>query len=197
MKRSNFAHKFVSLTAGLVIMTAIPMQTWAQEEQASQDEVFTVDVALDGATMVINHADPTQTADVAFPGDTLYIVGNVYPAGKLPSGIADNDPNEPGAIGKIRCRALIMVLPTDLTTPAASFVTEMYSFGDDNQFIIADGPGANLFATVQRAILGGTGGFNRVSGEITEVNLGMNRTMVCNLRITFRIKRVGGSGHRG
>lgn len=197
MNQRSFTLKCICLAAGLVTMAAIPMQIRAQDGQASHDEVFTVDVALDGATMIVNHLDPTQPATMAFPGDVLYIVGTIYPGGTLPSGMAENDPNAPGGIGKIRCRALILVQPTDLTTPAASFVTEMYSFGNDNQFIIADGPGANLYATVKRAILGGTRGFDAVSGEITEVNLGMNKTMVCNLRITFKIKKSGGSGHKG
>jgi hypothetical protein len=178
-------------------MAAVPMQTRAQEGQANHEEVFTVDVALDGATIVINHVNPAKPDGMAFPGDVLYIEGTIYPEGKLPSGMAENDPNEPGGIGKIRCRALILTQPTDLTTPMASFVTEMYSFGNDSQMIIADGPGANLYATVQRAILGGTGSFDAVSGQIKEVNIGMNSTGFCNLRITFKIKRSGGSGHRG
>jgi hypothetical protein len=103
--------------------------------------------------------------------------------------MAENDPNEPGGIGKIRCRALILVQPTDLTTPMASFVTEQYSFSNDNQTIIADGPGANLYATVLRAVLGGTGHFEGVTGEIVEENIGMNSTGFCNLRITFHLKR--------
>jgi hypothetical protein len=197
MKQSSFTHKRICLVAALVIATAIPIKIQAQDGQASRDEVFTVDVALDGATLVVNHVDPTQPANAAFPGDVLYIAGTIYPGGTLPSGMAENDPNAPGGIGKIRCRALILTQPTDLTTPMASFVTEMYSFGNDSQMVIADGPGANLYATVQRAILGGTGIFNAVSGQMTEVNLGMNKTGFCNLRITFKIKKSAGSGHKG
>ena len=198
MKQSSFARMCISLATGIVIMAAIPIQIRAEDGQANHEEVFTVDVALDGATLVVNHVDPTQPAGMAFPGDVLYIAGTIYPGGTLPSGMmAENDPNAPGGIGKIRCRALILTQPTDLTTPMASFVTEMYSFGSDNQTIIADGPGANLFATVKRAILGGTQGFDAVSGQMTEVNIGMNKTGFCNLRITFRIKRSGGSGHKG
>jgi hypothetical protein len=197
MKQRSFTLKCICLAAGLAMMAAVPTHVRAQEGQASHDEVVTVDVALDGATLVVNHVDPTQPANVAFPGDVLYIAGTIYPGGTLPSGMAENDPNAPGGIGRIRCRALILTQPTDLTTPMASFVSEMYSFGDDSQMIIADGPGANLYATVQRAILGGTGGFNAVSGQMTEVNIGMNKTGFCNLRITFRIKKLGGSGHKG
>jgi hypothetical protein len=92
----------------------------------------------------------------------VFIEGTIYPGGTLPSGFANNDPKAPGGIGKIRCRALVLVPLTDVTTPAASFVTEFYSLPDDSRNIIADGPGANLFATVYRAVLGGTRSFDGV-----------------------------------
>ena len=48
------------------------------------------------------------------PGHTLVVVGTVYRGGTLPSGIANNDPNAPGGIGKILCRALLLAPVTDL-----------------------------------------------------------------------------------
>jgi hypothetical protein len=63
--------------------------------------------------------------------------------------------------------------------------------------IIADGPGANLFATVYRAVLGGTRGYESVSGQLIEWNLGLNKTGACNLRITFNLKRSRGERHEG
>jgi hypothetical protein len=196
MKLRRYARKAMCVLAGLAVTSLIPLSAWAENEHSKQDdEVFTVDVALDGATLIVNHVDPTQPPLVPFPGDTLVIFGTIYRGGTLPSGIADNDPNAPGGIGKIRCRALILVQPTDLTTPVASFVTELYSFSNDNQTIIADGPGANLFATVLRAVLGGTAHFEGVTGEIVEKNIGLNKTGFCNLRITFKLKRSGGERH--
>ena len=195
-KRGNHTSKAIRLLAALAIAAMIPMTTRADDRQGRADkETFTVDVALDGATLIVNHVDPTQPANMAFPGDILVIDGTIYRGGTLPSGIANNDPNAPGGIGKIRCRALIVVQPTDLTTPAASFVTELYSFSNDKQTIIADGPGANLYATVLRAVLGGTAHFDGVTGEIIEKNIGLNKTGVCNLRITFKLKRPGGGRH--
>jgi hypothetical protein len=190
MKRRRFTLKAICLLAGLAVAAMIPVSTRADDRQGRDDEeTFTIDVALDGATLIVNHVDPTQDPKVPFPGDTLVISGTIYPGGKLPSGMAENDPNEPGGIGKILCRALILVQPTDLTTPAASFVSELYSFSNDKQTIIADGPGANLYATVLRAVLGGTGHFEGVTGEIIEKNIGMNKTGFCNLRITFHLKK--------
>ncbi len=190
MRRRNIACTAICVLAVLATTAMGPVRSLAQNYHSDGDEeTFTVDVALDGATLIVNHVDPTQPANVAFPGDTLFISGTIYPNGKLPSGMADNDPNEPGGIGRIRCRALILVQPTDLTTPMASFVTELYSFRNDNHTIIADGPGANLDATVLRAVVGGTAQFEGVTGEIIEKNIGMNKTGFCNLRITFHVKR--------
>lgn len=189
MKRRNFGHKAIWILAALAITAMSPARSPAQNNHPDGDEeTFTVDVALNGATLIVNHVDPTQPPMVPFPGDVLVISGTMYKGGTLPSGMAENDPNDPG-IGKILCRALILVEPTDLTTPAASFVSELYSFSNDNQTVIADGPGANLYATVLRAVLGGTGHFEGVTGEITEENIGMNSTGFCNLRITFHLKR--------
>jgi hypothetical protein len=142
-----------------------------------------------------DHVDPTQPPQVPFPGDTLAIKGTIYRGGTLPSGIANNDPGASGGIGKITCRALILVQPTDFTTPAASFVTELYTFSNDTETIIADGPGANLYATVLRAVLGGTGHFESVTGEIIEKNIGLNSTGFRNLRITFKLNKSGSERH--
>jgi hypothetical protein len=39
-------------------------------------------------------------------------------------------------------------------------------------------------------VLGGTGQFRDIVGEIREENLGENNTGFCNLRVTFLVKRV-------
>jgi hypothetical protein len=196
MTRRRYMRKAICLLAGPAVAAMIPISTRAEDRQGRDDEeTFTVDVALDGATLIVNHVDPTQPPQVPFPGDALVIKGTIYRGGTLPSGITNNDPNASGGIGKITCRALILVQPTDLTTPAASFVTELYTFSNDTETIIADGPGANLYATVLRAVLGGTGHFESVTGEIIEKNIGLNSTGFCNLRITFKLKKSGSERH--
>jgi hypothetical protein len=187
---------WLSFVAMLAIAALVAPLAWAQHEQEKDSyDTFTLDVALDAATLVINHVDPTQPPTLQLVGDVLVIEGTIYRGGTLPSGIADNDPKASGGIGKIRCRALVLIPPTDLTTPAATFVTELYSLPDDKQTIIADGPGANLFATVYRAVLGGTQGFQSVTGQLVEQNLGTNKSGACNLRITFRVRRSGSEKH--
>ena len=113
-KRGNHTSMAIRLLAALAIAAMIPMTARADDRQGRADkETFTVDVALNGATLIVNHVDPTQPANMAFPGDTLVVVGTIYRGGTLPSGIANNDPSAPSGIGKIRCRALVLAPVTD------------------------------------------------------------------------------------
>jgi hypothetical protein len=114
MKRRRYTRKAICL-AGLALAAMIPMTTRADDKQSRDDkETFTVDVALDGATLIVNHVDPTPPPTAQLPGDTVFIEGTIYPGGTLPSGFANNDPKAPGGIGKIRCRALVRAPVTDL-----------------------------------------------------------------------------------
>jgi hypothetical protein len=150
-------------------------------------KTFTVDVALDAATLAVNTANPPTMGS---RGDIIVINGTVYPAGTIPPGLnANNDPNAAGGIGKIRCRALELEPGTDFTTPVFTFVTEMYSLPDDNQIILVDGPGPNLFATVKRAIIGGTSSYDGVTGQVIETEIGVNKSGACNLRVTFQLRK--------
>lgn len=194
MRPLVYAFTVISLVGGAFV-SPLASQSDSDRADRQREKTFTIDVALDSATLVVNHVDPTQPQTAQFRGDTLVIDGTVYPSGTLPSGIAGNDPNAPGGIGKIRCRALVLVPLTDLTTPAATFVSELYSLPDDNQTILVDGPGANLYATVQRAVLGGTRLFDGVSGQLSETNLGLNKSGACNLRVTFKLRN--GRHHDG
>ena len=126
-----------SLLIAFVLLMAGGFAVTVQADDNHKEQTFTIDVALDAATLVVNHVDPSQPPTQQLRGDTLVIDGNLYPGGTLPSGIVNNDPNAPGAIGKIRCRASVLVPLTDVTTPAATFVTELYSLPDDNQNIVA------------------------------------------------------------
>lgn len=187
MRRLVYALTTICLLGGAFV-SQLASRPDSDRADQSHEKTLTVDVALDSATLVVNHVDPTQPPTAQFRGDTLVIDGTIYPRGTLPSGIADNDPNAPGGIGKIRCRALVLVPLSDVTTPAATFVSELYSLPDDNQTILVDGPGANLYATVQRAVLGGTRLFDGVSGQLSETNLGLNHSGACNLRVTFKFR---------
>lgn len=181
----------IGILAVLACTLSLAVKTRAQADDRDRlsGKTFTLDVALDSDTLVVNHVDPASQPTDQFRGDTLLIDGSIYKAGTVPSGMSDFDPKSTAnRIGKIRCRASVLVPLTDLTTPAGSFVTEMYSLPDDNQIILADGPGANLFATVERAVTGGTRSFSGVIGQLKEVNMGLNKSQACDLRVTFSLK---------
>jgi hypothetical protein len=118
MKR-NIGTWFSVVALGVLITASVGLALRANDRQSDEHgkSTFTVDVALDGATSVLNQVDRTQPPEDR--GDLITGDGNIFPAGTLPSGIANNDPNMPGKIGKIRCRADSLVPMSDVTTPAA------------------------------------------------------------------------------
>ena len=150
--------------------------------------IFTVDVAQDGATNAQNNVDPSQAPELFFPGDTGIQEGTIYPAGTLPSGKADNDPNAPGGIGKYRFRGTY-TSGDPTASPFVAFATEMFSLPDDRTTILTDGNWPNAHFSAYRVVLGGTGLFRDVVGEVFEENIGENKSGFCNLRVTFRLKK--------
>ncbi len=198
-KWPRYTCKATCVLAGLAVAVMIPLCTWAENEHSKQDyETFTVDVAESTVNYKQNNVDPSEGQDVFSPGDTVILQGTIYPAGTLPRGQANNDPNAPGGIGKYRARGVFTVdfanfekavngLPG--ANPEAGLVTEIYSFHEDGPSIMTDGIWPNANFSARRIVLGGTGQFRDIVGEIKEENIGENSTGFCNLRITFLVKR--------
>jgi hypothetical protein len=196
---SRFTRKAMCVLAALVVAPMIPLSTWAENEDSKQhDETFTVDVAESTVNYRQNNVDPSEGQDVFSPGDTFILEGTIYPAGTLPRGKANNDPNAPGGIGKYRVRGTYTAdfanfekavngLPG--ANPEVGLVTEIYSFHEDGPSIMTDGIWPNANFSARRIVLGGTGHFRDIVGEIREENIGENSTGFCNLRITFFVKR--------
>ena len=94
--RTKLAIAAVPLTTVAISLFAVvfPSHTWANND----DEIstFTVDVAESTVNYRQNDVDPSEGQDVFSPGDTFILEGTIYPAGKLPRGKANNDPNDPG-----------------------------------------------------------------------------------------------------
>jgi len=174
----------LALAAVAAIHVAIP------RAKASEDNTFTVDVALDANTYVQNNVNPSEASTSFSRGDTFILGGTIYPGGTLPSGIANNDPNAPGAIGKITCRGTYLIgLNDSANATLFTNTTELYLLPDDSTQLIADGRTPNVIgATVDRSLLGGTGRFRGATGEVHEIELGTNASGFCNLRITFHLK---------
>lgn len=200
MKLRDYSGKITYLLAGLSLLAfaaIIPMTTRAHDQEADQhQESFTVWAALDLDTVKQNSINPSQPPMTFARGDSLVVDGNLYSSGDGMAGMtAGNDPNAPGAIGKIRCRATFIVDSTDMAAPYASFVSELYSLPDDMTNILADGLGPNFGVTARRIVSGGTGRFRYMVGEIEETDIGFNKTGGCNLRVTFKLRKVEREHH--
>jgi hypothetical protein len=192
-----------ALTAAISMLAAalvFPSKTMADDDQV---RTFTVDVST-GFPYVQNDVDPAEGQDVFSPGDTFIQDANIYPEGTVPNGKTDFDPTTPGAIGKYRVRG---TFTTDLANfkraaandrtaaPDLAFATEIFSFGNDRTIILTDGTWPNAYFSARRVVLGGTGRFRDVIGEVHEENIGENKHGFCNLRVTFKIRKVD-DGHR-
>jgi hypothetical protein len=203
--RTKLAVISVPLTAVAISVfaasLALPTQTWADND----DEIstFTVDVSL---TPVFkqNDVDPSEGQNAASPGDTFFQEGTIYPAGTIQSGKPNNDPNAPGGIGKYLSRGVFTQGVEDFeraanglpgARPDEGFVTEIYSFHERGTSIMTDGIWPNPTFSARRVVLGGTGQFRDIVGEIKEENLGENVYGFCNFRATFLVKRVKAEKH--
>ncbi len=186
--------KLMIAVASLTVVALASLGLGAPKAGPNDDsQTFTVDVALDAATYVQNDVDPSEGSATFSRGDTFILGGTIYPGGTLPSGIANNDPNAPGGIGKITCRGTYLAGSNDAAHGASILTdtTELYLFPDDSRELIADGQTPNAAgATVERVVLGGTGRFKDAVGQIHEQDLGTNATGFCNLRVTFHLKSV-------
>jgi hypothetical protein len=192
----------VPLLAAISLLAAalvLPSRMMANDTEI---RTFTVDVAF-GLPSFQNNIDPAETAQNPFafsPGDTFLQDGNIYPEGTIPNGKTDFDPDTPGAIGKYRARG---TWTTDLANferasekdrsaaPDLGFATEMFSLGNDRGTILTDGTLPNAYFAARRVVLGGTGSFQKIVGEVHEQNIGENKLGFCNLRVTFKVRNVG------
>jgi hypothetical protein len=212
--RMTTAITAVALTAAISVLAAaliFPSATLAKKPSMIQadnppaipphhgDEVttFTVDVTQDAKTNVQNDVDPSEGQILFTRGDTFIVDGALYPAGTIPSGIADPDPNA-RVIGKYRIRGTALGNSADFNRAVAGdpgaprilfFATEVFSIPDDETTILTDGVWPNARMSAHRVVLGGTGRFRGVVGEIYEENIGEGTSGFCNSRVTFRIRK--------
>lgn len=196
MKPLNTVSKLVLFAAlpAVALVMLVPKVTRAQDDQTRDDDrgrhsdrTFTVYAALD-----LNTVAPK--GGMGNRGDSLVVDGNLFRSGDGMEGAhAGNDPNAGEVIGKIRCRATF--IDADPSHPFATFVSELYSWPGDVTNLLADGFGPNLGFTSHRIVSGGTGRFRNMVGEIEETDIGFNQTGGCNLRVTFKLRKVEREHH--
>lgn len=169
----------------------------AESDADRNEQKFTIDVALDGMTNAqvdVNPNDPNEMNMGFARGDHGVVDGSIYPAKTLQPGTRTNDPENPqGRIGRIVCRAAYIINFTEAMNgaPNASFVSELYSFDDEqHSTLIADGFGPTTNHSAYRTVLGGTGRFRNMIGYLFEENIGTNESNFCNLRMKFNLRKV-------
>lgn len=165
------------------------------EEQVKAEEVLEFDMAENFTRFVF---DPDIVREDGMPdhGSPFITQGYLYPVGTLDGtdGInPDGSPEFPDkVIGTWNCRGWIYGdlmneegLPTAVTT-------QVFQLGEEygNQTIISDGfefmaPGS----VFSRAITGGTGDYQGVSGQQTQEILGINEFMGMAMRFTLQLER--------
>ena len=123
-------------------------------------------------------------------GDTLLVSGKIYPGGTIAAGDGLDIETLTGSIGTLIIRGTFNVDLSQLLAGAhpALFTTHDYLFGalDGEDSLMSDGQ--ELGATTHRVVLGGTGRYRGVIGEVQQESLGMNSTGFENFRFRFTIR---------
>jgi hypothetical protein len=196
---SSYSKKKVAVAAiAITALMSMAALIFPFKILANNDDVrtFTVDVSF-GTTYFQNNVNPAAAPQDFSPGDTFIQDGNVYPAGMIPRGKTNFDPNTPGAIGKYRARGTWTINTANFERAAAhdqqaspdmASATEMYSLLDGKSLLMADGTLPNAYFSADRVLLGGTGSFRAAVGEVHEENIGENKEGLCNLRVTFVLR---------
>ena len=154
-------------------------------------KTLVIDLAEDARTeahIKVNGAD----ADLK-RGYTFIINGKLYPGGTIPAGDGLDIDTLTGSIGTWLTRGTFNVDLSQILAGAhpALSSTEYYLFSptgasDGEEALFSEGP--EFGATTHRVVLGGTGIYRGVIGEVQEETLGNNSTGFANKRYTFTIR---------
>jgi hypothetical protein len=170
------------LAAAAAALVAAPAIARA-EDGAAAEAIF--DVALDGTTVRYVKAIPGHPSGLPLTGDTFILFGSIFPAGTFDAG--NLNPDQPGAIGRWICRGSFYV---DLTTEEVphAVTAVIHALGEGLSASVGGpiGPAHDAIfhegfeggvAESTRAIVGGTGRYAGVQGEVFQVVRGANDTL--------------------
>ena len=151
-------------------------------------KTIVIDVANDARTAIPPIGGPPPKR-----GDTLLVNGKIYPGGTIAAGDGLDIDTLTGSIGTLSTRGTFNVDLSQLLAGAhpALFTTQDYVFSstgalDGEDSLMSEGQ--ELGATIHRVVLGGTGRYRGVIGEVQEETLGANSTGFANKRYTFTIR---------
>ena len=211
MKRAFVSMISLAAFSMLVLFT---LQLRADNDQATL--TFTVDVAQDltntlsgasgsqpGGYVQNNGLLPHSTNPDDFArGDTGITDGPIYAAGTIAKGKTTIHPTTPtiGSYHWIGTWAVGLkefedaVRDTKGAPPILAFATEQFDlptgmFGLPPGTLVTEGVWPNAHFTLNRPMVGGTGGFRYFVGETRVENIGENQTGGCNLRVTFILRK--------
>ena len=159
--------------------------------QETRWKTIVIDVAEDMRTLSVNTASPTDTEPKR--GTTAIINGKMYPGGTIAAGDGLDIDTLTGSIGNWITRHTLNFDASQIVAGAhpALSSTEYYLFtrtgvSDGEEALFSEGP--EFGATTHRVVLGGTGRYRGVIGEVQEETLGANSTGFANKRFTFTIR---------
>jgi hypothetical protein len=191
------------LLAGAAALVAAPVVARAEDDLAGE---ATFDVALDGTTVRYVKAAPGHPSGLPMTGDTFILFGSIFPAGTFDAG--NLNPDQSGAIGRWICRGSFYVdLTTDAVPHAVTTVLHVLGeglsaaggpIGSGHDAICHQGFEGGLPEST-RAIVGGTGRYAGVQGDVFQLARGENDTVIQvtpeiavpapSYTFTFRFKR--------
>lgn len=199
---TTFAASALLVGAGVMLSAsggqAIDPST-ADFRLADEETQFVVEIKEHLASNAQNDIDPAEGNLVFSRGDTFVLDGTIYPDHSIPPG-PGMEP-VPGArkLGKYIQRGVFTANFDQFekalagvrdVTPVVAFATESLAFKDGSS-ILTDGLWPNADRTTNRVVLGGTGRYRGVVGEVIEENIGEDTDGICNLRMTFKIRSAG------
>ena len=184
----------ITLAAAALALLGIAASSPRSDEGRHSDarwKTIVIDVAEDARTASLNSASATDTEPKR--GATAIINGKMYPGGTIAAGNGLDIDTLTGSIGTWLTRHTFNVDLSQILAGAhpALSSTQYYLFSptgvsDGEEALFSEGP--EFGATTHRVVLGGTGRYRGVIGEVQEETLGFNSTGFANKRYTFTIR---------
>ena len=185
--------KITLAAAALALLGITALSTKSDEGKHSDArwKTIVIDVAEDARTASVNTASPTDTGPKR--GATAISNGKIYPGGTIAAGDGLDIDTLTGSIGTWVTRGTFNVDLSQLLAGAhpALSATQYYLFSptgvsDGEEALFSEGP--EFGATTHRVVLGGTGRYRGVIGEVQQETLGNNSSGFSNFRFTFTIR---------
>jgi hypothetical protein len=150
-------------------------------------------------TIVIDVANDARTAvpSPSFPGpkrgDTFIVNAKIYPGGTIPTGNGVDIDSLSGSIGTCITRGTFNFDFSQILAGAHTGLSSSQHFLfsptgalDSEDALMTEGQ--EVGATTHRVVLGGTGLYRGVIGEVQQESIGSNTTGFENFRFTFTIR---------